>query len=25
VLWMRDYPATDSLEGMLRDVAPKIS
>jgi F420-dependent oxidoreductase-like protein len=25
VLWMRDYPSTDSLEGMRRDVAPKVS
>jgi F420-dependent oxidoreductase-like protein len=25
VLWFRDYPSTDSLEGMLTDVAPKVS
>lgn len=25
VLWFRDYPSTDSLEGMLTDVAPKLS
>ena len=25
VLWLRDYPSMDSLEGMLNDVAPKIS
>ena len=25
VLWFRDYPATDSLDGMLQDVAPKIN
>jgi F420-dependent oxidoreductase-like protein len=24
VLWFRDYPATDSLEGIMRDVAPKV-
>jgi len=25
VLWFRDYPSTDSLEGVLQDVAPKIT
>jgi alkanesulfonate monooxygenase SsuD/methylene tetrahydromethanopterin reductase-like flavin-dependent oxidoreductase (luciferase family) len=25
VLWFRDYPSTDSLEGMLSDVVPLLS
>jgi alkanesulfonate monooxygenase SsuD/methylene tetrahydromethanopterin reductase-like flavin-dependent oxidoreductase (luciferase family) len=24
VLWFRDYPATDSLQGILTDVAPRV-
>jgi alkanesulfonate monooxygenase SsuD/methylene tetrahydromethanopterin reductase-like flavin-dependent oxidoreductase (luciferase family) len=25
ILWFRDYPATDSLERLMTDVAPKVT